>query len=87
MLVDIVLSKYNPYWRDSIDNICEPILTYTLVKDMENDPMKGIREQLLFALDKLIQNHYEGNRELGDYLSSAIDNIVCLTQSLHATDF
>lgn len=79
MLVDIVLSKYNPYWRDSIDNICEPVLTYTLVKDMENDPMKGIRERLSFALDKLIQNHYEGNRELGDYLSSAIDNIACFT--------
>ena len=46
-----------------------------------------VSERLSFALDKLIQNHYEGNRELGDYLSSAIDNIACFTQSLHATDY
>ena len=45
-----------------------------------------VSERLSFALDKLIQNHYEGNRELGDYLSSAIDNIAFFTQYLHATD-
>ena len=80
-----VLSEGNPYWRDSIDNICEPVLAYTLLQALEREPLKGIEERLADALDKLIQNNYEGNTELRDYLACAIENIAVRLKALGFT--
>lgn len=63
-----ILSKNNMNWKESMDNICETVLTYMIGHILAG---KSLAE---LELDEL--NYYENDRELLHYLSSAIDDIV-----------
>lgn len=92
-----ILSRINRNWKESMDNICETVLTYvsghiltgktlTVFELEEGDylylqklfiqaALEDIEKRLEAALEIFIKNYYEGDRELLNYLSSAVSGI------------
>lgn len=78
-----ILEKQNPEHRDMIENLCENVLENVLstafserqdyIRQMD---ISELREKLLGAVERLIEEHYDNDSDLLEYLTPAVDNIV-----------
>ena len=93
-----ILSKSNRNWKESMDNICETVLTdvighiltgkslaeieleeadYLYMQELfMKTTSEDIKKRLEATLEIFIKNYFESDRELLNYLSSALGGIV-----------
>lgn len=92
-----ILSKYNKYWKEAADNICETVFIYAaghiwtgksltefelektdysyIQKLLMQSTLESIKKRLEAALEVLVKNYYESDKELLKYLSNAVSDI------------
>ena len=77
--VSHILSRYNKYHRDMVENLCEIVLLDIAKKMVAEAGLTGeqeIKDFLRSVVHGLVQEYYGGDEDLCDYLAYGMDNVI-----------